>query len=1619
MEKKSITWITRGMNQDSSVSAFSPEFSFENYNMRLSTNEDNTTMSWVNERGTEKLDISLGGTPNGVAPFIPTQIEGTPVGTAIINHQLVLFTHKSDSRDNIYVLTFNGTRIEGRLLYAGNLNLSVDHPLETHTSYESDLIQKVYWTDGVNQPRVINIAASIEKQIVWNSNWQLQNPPVDTWFDFVPSFKAATVTVEKSNTGGTMPACSIQYCLTYINKYGQQSNVFYTSPQFFTSLDDRAASPEEMTANSFKITISDADTGFDLIRIYSIQRTSVNSTPIVKIVDELPIVYNAEIVTQFSISKVWANSENGDYAFSADEEEDFRYLKNITVDHGSVSVTASNIIAEFEYDDFISFWKVNRWDINNSTHVARPSDTDLELKFKLGKHGNDKSLVDTILTDRTGDYRLRKYYTVYTLGYDLIEDHLLSPADVDAANSNTNGLNYLCLRKGNETYTTLPYLWHYGDNNYDGTVDGTVINGFILVCDFINRKWYILRNESDITYTENADQSTSVQGIVYTDTGTTGTSVDPFELLYAGGRAISCNTMCEKDNTLFLGNLTYKTDKVTDIQNYVKNLVSADQEPLNVTFDYKRPIALKEETYNYTSFNSMSDRESTTFKGGDTYRFGFQLQKSTGEWSDPIFIKDVQNDLYPVTSATQVRLVKALCTIAKGDTIDWSQYVAARPVIVYPTIADRNVICQGVLNPTVFNLKSRKDKLYYSQPYWSFALYHYNENPASNAQPFVPKNCHYAFVENEIQCINSSHIENADLNPWNLSNASTTKTNAQYLYDNSIITLNSPDIEFDTEVQSLSTQGLKLRIIGAIEINSLYKAHHITASEKVPANYNLETKKLRSGDDFRYAPDCTKGVEQFSSFKDNPETMPINWSDVRVLQSGENYVTDNGNNNLNQSAADPSIFEYDVYTWHRTGSLCNDMRSADVAVSVLKTKVISNWFLSNETRYFKSIDSLVNLDVFNDINSQFVITDSASMMNVRLPKQCEASSDIDYRPNIDEVLYDNLGYTQANYKYVVDNTNHPLTAYNPVSIKYKSTSHAVIALKASSDSSVVPIMPIPIYDGYRGSASSKWNEHSGTKTQWGDNLTFDNNHTFDVTSLTDSLDTPMLWLAELYKDPNSIDSTTRFGGNSAKAIQNNKWLVAGDTVAIGENNIQLEWTVGDTYYQMYDCLKTYPFTREDTNQVVSICSFMCESHVNMDGRYDKNRGQLDNTNMSPVNFNLLNPIYNQRANFFTAQATDSQSDGDNKYPNLVTWSKTKESGADVDLFTNITLGSTLELDGNKGEITSLQKMNDSIIAFQDSGFSQILYNENVQLSTTQGVPVEIANSGKVSGKRYISNNVGCSNKWSICNTPAGIYFMDDKTKDFYLFNGQLTSLSHAHSMNPWFQKHCNCSTGSWDPVTFAKPKALYDTVNQDVLLGFSDVAIAWAERMQTFTSMYSYGGVPYLETLDGVGLWIDKNGSIWRHQSGDYCNFFGINKPFSITYLSSADSLNDKIFTNLDFRAFTSNNGMPFNYVEVWNDYQHGKSNLTGVTASNMGLHHEPQNGESTLKRKFRIWRCDIPRDNAPIEDDSALGLHRTKPFPMNRIRNPWAYIKMQYNPAVLESIPKVNVNDVTMIYYT
>ena len=115
--------------------------------------------------------------------------------------------------------------------------------------------------------------------------------------------------------------------------------------------------------------------------------------------------------------------------------------------------------------------------------------------------------------------------------------------------------------------------------------------------------------------------------------------------------------------------------------------------------------------------------------------------------------------------------------------------------------------------------------------------------------------------------------------------------------------------------------------------------------------------------------------------------------------------------------------------------------------------------------------------------------------------------------------------------------------------------------------------------------------------------------------------------------------------------------------------------------------------------------------------------------------------------------------------------------------------------------------------------------------------------------------------------------------------------------------------------------------------------------------------------------------SIYQHSVGNYNEFYGEIKPYYLTIISNDDPQVDKVFTNLDYRAdfFDSNNNYleneSFDTLEVWNEYQRGKETLKYSKFI-----------PSNLKKKFRMWGVNIPRD---------------KKNKVDRMRKPWLYIKL------------------------
>lgn len=1580
--QKQIQFKVKGMQRDLSVSAFNPEYAYENKNIRIMPTDESTLLSIVNEKGNRLANIS----------GIGDSLKGTPIGQALIDDELIIFTAgdssarivdnitptietvddiiseeltldiDSDIEDRIYKLWFDGTTLTGTRLYRGQLDFDYRHPIETISFYENQEIKKIYWTDGLNQPRVINVAAASDVISRWNDNS----------FNFTRRLKLQeTITIDRNIVAnGTFSPGVIQYAFTYFDKYGQESNIFYTSPLYYISYNNRGASPEDKVGNSFSIVIDNIDKSFDYIRIYSIHRTSIDAVPTVKrVVDLAP--------------------PTGTSAYSMTEWSKSGIANNIQV-----------------------------YNVAQNTYVSLSS---------------------------------------------------ITPSSTSSSSSSWNlaGSAYRVIR--------------FPDGDYLYILSSKTV--------YVN---VTSRGVATIYYTDRTEMTVYLytrSKISYTDNGTSGDSIDPTELLYVGGEEVVFGTMAQKDNTLFLGDITLRRKLIdSTIRDFFRDGT------ITFTSGYSTKYLTPPQPLGYYSYDNqlkLNSYKIKTFKYLETYRFGVQFQHTSGKWSEPIWINDVRNTQHVqcnYISGSSVYLPIATYTLSSQFIINRlvnQGYIRVRPVVVYPSLTDRECICQGILCPTVFNVGDRQGNSPFAQSSWfvranapfdEYKALHYTQNssgvwgsdwndrengplhdPTPNSRAGVMSNNrtnvtynsnqfimelpnkgawaefrnNYPIPSNnkrnaEIQCIwnppnrpsVSDTASEADVNVWVSQNAE------NFYIDQSIVTLHSPDIEFDNDVRSIDTSGLQLRIVGMVPLTAFIGDIDIQTS--TPANNYYDSSEVAPG----FYKELV-GAENISRF---------GW---RGLLSGgfwfdeiSDYKEGTGNTNHYTTG-------FVVYPFHRNGSLNNKKwATADgYRSAMLDKKKISNMRFSYNTHF---LDSGSIYDFYRERSSSktgvsgIAVFDSDEVTLVRLPAQKNSGlGDINYYGNVDKVINISRigdkkdGYPimttgvqntdtnahalfSGNYMQIDGRFTDQITGVDPIRMKYKSTPHAVIALNFTEDHYQWILPTIKDGDISYPSPTELWNVNVAGSIPSGQHAFWDKNKVCAGTyqSVLDiplsnlngsfngySIEYGWLWLGEIYNPK----VTNRFGGQTEEAFENNQWLPCGEPVSLVNDNsgvrssVTITWTEGDTYYQRYDHLKTYPFTLEDQNAITDIVSFMCETRVNIDGRYDRNRGQTSNFAITPTNFNLMNDVYSQQNNFFNYRTVNPNKLNLDNFHNSITWTKTKTAGELIDTWTNITLASTLDLDGDKGYIRAIRRFNNNLIAFQDRGISQILYNENMQIASTEGVPIEIANSGKVNGKRYLSDKIGCTNKWSMCETPNGIYFIDDITKGIFLFNGRLDNLSDRLGFYSWINAK---STGIniWNPKDFDGFVTYYDKVNGDVFFISKDECLAFSEPVAQFTSFYSYEHMPYFINLRDKGIAINtiEGGTIyraWLHNEGNYNMFFNKYQPFYTTVIANPDMSEDKIFNNLEFRADSWNGttllNTTFDTLATWNEYQTGTSTLNNILGR-----------PSELKKKFRVWRANIPRASSNGRD---------------RMRNPWLYIKLSMEG---ENTNKTVLHDMIVHYF-
>lgn len=296
----------KGMHKDFNQELPDTQYAYDIQNMRLTSLDEENLLSLINEKGNIKVDLY-----DCENTSLKVVIAGTCIGSCTLNNSLILFVTKPyelypgfETMDSIYRIYKKDNKYYLHLLLEGHFNFQTKHLIECITFFETEDVQKVYWIDGINQLRYLNIKNKLFYDVNTGNpvNYlyqnELENFNVLQMINAIPALydddhPLTTLSVAKQPSGGYFKSGVIQYAITFSYKNGSESNIVATSPLYYITYGNtRGLSPEDTSTNSFLLNITIPQNylqgiDFDYVNIYSIHRTSINAAAECKLVEKL------------------------------------------------------------------------------------------------------------------------------------------------------------------------------------------------------------------------------------------------------------------------------------------------------------------------------------------------------------------------------------------------------------------------------------------------------------------------------------------------------------------------------------------------------------------------------------------------------------------------------------------------------------------------------------------------------------------------------------------------------------------------------------------------------------------------------------------------------------------------------------------------------------------------------------------------------------------------------------------------------------------------------------------------------------------------------------------------------------------------------------------------------------------------------------------------------------------------------------------------------------------------------------------------------------------------------------------------------------------------------------
>jgi hypothetical protein len=320
---KQMKLSSEGMMKDLAKNKFPGQMYYDARNIRIIATDQQSTFAITNEHG-NTLSLTI-PTPvidlenrrisyiaaGGLLKLLPYTTSGTVVPrneletqyTEVINalrvaktsgpqviigkgysrEDIILFTTDGNGFDCVWELenVSNSSAVNITLKYMRDLNFSKSNPIQAIYNYENKAIEKVYWVDGVNQLRFINLRQSIA-----NKDLEELIDMSAAVVDSVGTFNTSQPKLVEVLSGGSNTSGMVQYGYNLYRINGSQTTISPLSQIIPLGRQTQGGAVNEVVSAMPSMKITSLDKNYTHIKIYAIKYTSYNQIPSVSIISD-------------------------------------------------------------------------------------------------------------------------------------------------------------------------------------------------------------------------------------------------------------------------------------------------------------------------------------------------------------------------------------------------------------------------------------------------------------------------------------------------------------------------------------------------------------------------------------------------------------------------------------------------------------------------------------------------------------------------------------------------------------------------------------------------------------------------------------------------------------------------------------------------------------------------------------------------------------------------------------------------------------------------------------------------------------------------------------------------------------------------------------------------------------------------------------------------------------------------------------------------------------------------------------------------------------------------------------------------------------------------------------